>query len=74
MRPPQLAGHAIDSRRHHRTGMHVQSNARTLTKHRGLPRMSDRPSRATPPRNPRSCVSEAPARNRLATSRSRHTV
>jgi hypothetical protein len=43
--------------------MDIQTNTRTLRMHRGLPRMSDRPSRTPLPGNPRSCVSEAPARN-----------
>ena len=59
----QLAGHTVDRRRGDRSGMHIQADTRTLNKHRGLPRMSDRPSRQPLPGNPRSCVSEAPARN-----------
>jgi hypothetical protein len=35
---------------------------------RGLPRMSDRPSRQPLPGNPRDCVSDAPARNPSPTS------
>jgi hypothetical protein len=62
-RPHQLAGHTNDRCRRNRTGMHVQTNTRTLTKHRGLPRMSDRPSRQPSPSNPRTCVREIPARN-----------
>ena len=60
---PQLAGHAVDRRRSNRSGMDIQTNTRTLNKHWGLPRMSDRPSRQPLPGNPRICVSEAPARN-----------
>ena len=70
----QLARHAVDRRRNDRSGMHIQSHTRTLNKHRGLPHMSDRPSRQPLPGNPRICVSEAPARNHLNPERSLHTV
>ena len=53
----------VDRRRHDRSCVHIQPNTRTLGKHRGLPHMSDRPSRRPLLGNPRICVSEAPARN-----------
>ena len=59
----QLARDAIDRRRRDRSCVHVEPNTRTLGKHRGLPQLSDRPSRQPLLGNPRICVSEAPARN-----------
>jgi len=47
---PQLARDAIDRRRSNRSGVHVEPNTRTLREHRGLPHMSDRPSRRFPAR------------------------
>jgi hypothetical protein len=58
-----LTGLTVDRRRGDRTGMHVQPNTRTLTEHRGLPHMSDRPTAGLALGNPRDCVSEAPASN-----------
>jgi hypothetical protein len=43
--------------------MHVKPHTRTLGEHRGLPQLSDRPSRQPLPDNPRTCVSKAPARD-----------
>jgi hypothetical protein len=63
LRLHQLTSNAIDRSRSNRPGMDIQTNTHTLNKHRGLPRMSDRPSRQPLPGNPRDCVSEAPARN-----------
>jgi hypothetical protein len=54
--------------------MDTKPNTRTLRKHRGLPHMSDGAEQAALPGNPRICVGEAPARNQLRPSRSRHTV
>jgi hypothetical protein len=48
-------------------------NTRTLGKHRGLPHLSDRPSRRPLLGNPRASVREAPARNQ-PTGRSTHSV
>ena len=70
----QLARDAIDRCCRDRSCVHVEPNARTLGKHRGLPQLSDRPSRQPLLGNPRICVSEAPARNPVTTERSRHTV
>jgi hypothetical protein len=72
-RLPQLARHTIDRRSDIRSGMDIQPNTRTLNQHRGLPRMSDRPSRQPLPGNPRNCASEAPAQP-LTSERSLHTV
>ena len=35
----QLPGHPVDRTRHHRPGVHVQTNTRTLTRHWGLPQL-----------------------------------
>src|SRR6476619_6334857 len=49
-RPKHLATSPIDRRRDNRTRMHIQTNARTLAKHRGLlHNLSERPS--TEPRS-----------------------
>ena len=68
-----LTSHAIDRRRDDRSCVHIQSHTRTLREHRGLPHMSDRPSRRPLLGNPRICVSEAPARNHPATPSS-HSI
>jgi hypothetical protein len=67
-RLPQLTGHTIDRRSGNRSGMDIQTHTRTLNKHRGLPRMSDRPGRQPCPATHEICVSEAPARNRSTQS------
>jgi hypothetical protein len=59
----QLARDTIDRRCRDRSCVHIQPYTRTLGKHRGLPQLSDRPSRTPLLGNPRPCVSEAPARN-----------
>src|SRR4029077_9518477 len=49
-RPKHLAASPIDRRRDNRTRVHIQTNARTLAKHRGLlHNLSERPS--TEPRS-----------------------
>ena len=63
----QLARDAIDRRCRDRSGVHVEPHTRTLNEHRGLPQLSDRPSRRPLLVHPRTCVSEAPARNPSAT-------
>lgn len=52
-----------DRSRRDRSCVHIQAHTRTLGKHRGLPQLSERPSRRPLPGNPRMLVSEAPARN-----------
>jgi len=49
----QLARDTIDRRRDDRPRVHVKPNTRTLGKHRGLPQLSDRPSRQPLLGNPR---------------------
>ena len=49
----QLARDAVDRRSRDRPGVHVKPNTRTLGKHRGLPQLSDRPSRQPLLGNPR---------------------
>ncbi len=63
LRLDQLARDAIDRRRRDRSCVHVEPNARTLGKHRGLPQLLDRPSRPALLGNPRPFVSGAPAYN-----------
>ncbi|GAA3146806.1 hypothetical protein GCM10010530_77940 [Kribbella aluminosa] len=70
----QLTRDAINRRCRDRPGVHIKPNTRTLGKHRGLPQLSDRPSRQPLLGNPRISVSEAPARNPVTTTASRHTV
>ena len=53
LRLEHLTGHPIDRRRRDRPCVHVQPNTRTLCKHRGLPQLSDRPSRQPLLGNPR---------------------
>ena len=43
--PEHLTRVAVDRRPDHRTCVHIQTNTRTLGKHRGLPHLSDRPSK-----------------------------
>ena len=62
----ELARDAVDRCRRARPCVHVEPHARTLDEHRGLPQLSDRPSRRPLLGNPRTCVSEAPARNHPA--------
>jgi hypothetical protein len=50
--PETLTGLTVDRRRGHRPGMHVQANTPTLTEHRGLPHISDRPTAGTRARQP----------------------
>src|SRR4029077_8933131 len=74
-RPKHLATSPIDRRRDNRTRVHIQTNAPTLAKHRGLlPHLSERPST-----KPHSVTHEiARARRRPATTplreQSPHTV
>jgi hypothetical protein len=46
----QLTCRGVDRRRDNRSCVHIEPNARTLSKHRGLPTMSDRPSIRAPAR------------------------
>lgn len=54
-----LARHAVDRVSRHRSGVHVQPYTRTPSEHRGLPQLSERPSRRLLLGNPRTSVSEA---------------
>ncbi|GAF49063.1 hypothetical protein RW1_066_00300 [Rhodococcus wratislaviensis NBRC 100605] len=54
----------IDRRRDDRTGMHIQPNTRTFTKHRGLLTHVGKAEHGNPALgNLRGCVSEVPASN-----------
>ena len=62
-RPEHFPGLPIDSRRGDRPGMHIQPNARTLTKHRGLLTHVGKAKHGNALDNPRGFVSEVPASN-----------
>ena len=61
--PHHLPGHRVQTTRHDRPRVHVQTNTRTLNEHRGLPQMSALPTGPLPAGNPRQVASEAPARS-----------
>jgi hypothetical protein len=64
---------AIDRRRNDRSCMHVQTNTRTLREHRGLPCMSDRPSKGPSLVSPRRLCDSGPGPQPVV-DRALHTV
>src|SRR5665811_719585 len=67
--PQNLASDRVQRMRHHRPGMHVQTNTRTLSEHRGLPRISERPSRLLLLGNPRIVTRRGPGPPELSPPR-----
>ncbi len=59
--PEHLTRVIVDATGHHRSGVHIQPDARTLSLHRDLPQLLALPARFHPAGNPRQLASEVPA-------------